>query len=245
MRERYRLVDGLRGLAIVNMILYHFCYDAFVIRGLDPGWIARPGAYLWQQGICWTFIFLSGFSWHFSRNHNLRRGLVISLCGLIVTLVTLIAVPTEAIWFGVLTFIGCAVPLTVPLHGALEKVPAPAGMALCFAAFLLLKNLQRGYLGLGSLELFQVPQALYTVKLLTPLGLPYPGFRSSDYFPLFPWYFLFLTGYFFFPLFQRHELWRRAARAPVPVLSAIGQRSLWIYLIHQPLCLLLSMLLFG
>ena len=30
-KTRYYLVDALRGLALINMVLYHFSYDIFVI----------------------------------------------------------------------------------------------------------------------------------------------------------------------------------------------------------------------
>lgn len=245
MKDRYLLVDGVRGLAIVNMVLYHFLYDVFMIYGKDPGWIALPPVHIWQQFICWTFIFIAGFSWRFGLKHDLRRGLFINLCGFAITLVTLIATPTEAVWFGILNFIGCAILLLLPLHRPLERVPGTVGMALSFALFLVFKNVQSGILSLGGLKLLELPRFLYNSKLLTPFGFPYPGFRSSDYFPLLPWFFLFLTGYFFCSLFLKREGWKGLFRRPIPLLTAIGQKSLWIYLIHQPVCMLLCMLLFG
>lgn len=242
---RYLLIDALRGLAVVNMVAYHFLFDVFVIYGRDPGWINRLPAHIWQQWICWTFIFVSGFSWRFGRRHSLRRGIFINVCGVIITAATLIAEPGQAVWFGVLTFLGCAVLLTIPLDTALKNVSGLPGMAVCFVLFLLFKHVQSGYLGLGSLKLIQLPRTLYDIKLLTPLGFPYPGFRSSDYFPLLPWYFLFLCGYFFYTLFEQHEGWKKAFRQNVPILSSIGQKSIWIYMVHQPVCMLLCMLFFS
>ena len=54
-KERYYLVDALRGLALINMVLYHFSYDVFVIYGQNPDWLGSPAAFCWQQGICWSF----------------------------------------------------------------------------------------------------------------------------------------------------------------------------------------------
>ena len=37
-KKRYCLVDGIRGVAIVNMAVFHFLYDVFIvcIVGLKP-----------------------------------------------------------------------------------------------------------------------------------------------------------------------------------------------------------------
>ena len=52
---------------------------------------------------------------------------------------------------------------------------------------------------------------------------------SSDYFPLLPWFFLFLTGYFLYNLRRREPLdWR------LPVVTNMGRHSLLVYLAHQP-----------
>ena len=63
LNRRLRLVDGLRGLTIVSMVIYHLLYDLYIIYGLDPDWAAHTGVRLWQQSICWVFIFISGFVW--------------------------------------------------------------------------------------------------------------------------------------------------------------------------------------
>ena len=36
-KKRYELIDGIRGLAMVNMVIFHFLYDVFIIYGRDPG----------------------------------------------------------------------------------------------------------------------------------------------------------------------------------------------------------------
>lgn len=61
-KERYYLVDSFRGFALVNMVLYHFLYDVFIIYGKNPGWLESIWTFVWQQGICWSFIGAAGFS---------------------------------------------------------------------------------------------------------------------------------------------------------------------------------------
>ncbi|MBR6636564.1 MAG: DUF1624 domain-containing protein, partial [Phascolarctobacterium sp.] len=36
MRERYHLLDALRGFAIYHVIVFHFLYDVYVVYGLQP-----------------------------------------------------------------------------------------------------------------------------------------------------------------------------------------------------------------
>ena len=237
--SRYLLVDGIRGLAIVNMVVFHFLYDVYVVSGRDPGWYFRSGIQIWQQAICRTFILVAGFVWRFGERNSLRRGLLFHLCGTLVSLVTWAVIPNEAVWFGILSFMGAAVLLMIPLHRWLCKarIPAPAGLAASLACFVLFKEVQYGHLGIGNLLRWNMPEAPYRIRLLTPLGFPAPDFSSSDYFPVLPWMFLVLAGYFLYPLLEGRERWRKVGRRRVPLLSAVGQKSLLIYLIHQPVCM--------
>ena len=66
-RKRYNLLDGIRGLAILNMVAYHAIWDLVYSYGVKWDWYQSEGAYVWQQGICWTFILVSGFCYPFGR----------------------------------------------------------------------------------------------------------------------------------------------------------------------------------
>ena len=94
--------------ALVNMAVFHFLYDVFIVYGKNPFWYGLPAIRIWQQMICQTFIFISGFVWQLGMKGNLRRGLRFNLYGFIISLVTLIIIPSETIWFGILNFMGCA-----------------------------------------------------------------------------------------------------------------------------------------
>ena len=178
--KRYHLIDALRGLALVNMLSYHFLYDVNVVYGRNPRWFLRPSVHIWQQYICWSFILIAGFSFHWGRRHNLRRGLFLNACGLVITAVTFFVMPTEAIWFGILSFMGCAVLLTIPLEKGLRKLPRLPGLAVCFALFLLLKHVDRGCVGIGSF-LYRLPAAL--PSLACPTGISGRGVSLKRLFP--------------------------------------------------------------
>ena len=59
--QRYEMLDSIRGAVLISMILYHACWDLVYIFKKDFRWFEGSGAYVWQQSICWTFLFLSGF----------------------------------------------------------------------------------------------------------------------------------------------------------------------------------------
>ncbi len=238
--RRWHLIDALRGLALVNMVGMHFLYDVNDVFGRNPGWYPRPEVHVWQQYICWSFILIAGFSFEWGRKGNLRRGLVLNLLGFAITAVTWIAVPSEVIWFGILNFMGCAILLTIPAEKALNRLPPAAGFGLCALLFWFFRRVNEGRVGFG----LHVPEVLYRVWALTPLGFPHPAFRSSDYFPLLPWLFLFWCGFYIKRLLECSEVFRRAAKIKIPLLSAIGRRTLWVYLIHQPLLMGICMLIF-
>ena len=243
-KQRYLFIDGIRGFAIVNMVLLHFLYDIHVVYENNPAWYSQPHIRIWQQSLCWTFLLIAGFVWQLGQTNNFRRGIFFNLCGLAISLITLAVIPAEPIWFGVMNFMGCAVLLMIPLHKVMCKVPPKIGIIVSLTAFVLFKNVQRGYMSIGEIKLFILPKCLYHIKVLTPFGFPYPGFISYDYFPMLPWLFLFFTGYFFYSVFEKHNVWKKFAYNKVPMFSSIGQKTVWIYLFHQPVSMLVCMLLF-
>lgn len=241
--QRFHLVDAVRGLAVVNMVLFHALYDINIIYGKNPTWYSEPLTHLWQQGICWTFIFVSGFTWKWGSKNNLKRGILLNFYGLVITAVTLIATPSVAVWFGILNFLGCAILLMIPLQKLLEKIPPVWGMLISFFLFRFLDGVPSGKVGIVEF-IIGLPRELYRWKVLTPLGFPVPGFSSGDYFPMIPWFFLYLCGYFFYRIFKNHDSWKKVAVYEFPILSAIGKKSIWIYLLHQPITMLICSLIF-
>lgn len=146
-------------------------------------------------------------------------------------MVTVVFLPSESIWFGVLHLNAAAVLLTCLLRPLLQKCPAGAGLAACAALFALTDQVPAGYLGFEGLRLCALPQSWYAPNLFW-LGLPdLTRFSSADYFPLVPWLFLFWCGLFL------AGLWRpRAGLAPRPLrpLACVGRHTLLVYMLHQP-----------
>ena len=172
----------------------------------------------------------------------LRRGLMSFCGGAVVSLVTLAVMPEEPVRFGVLTFLGAAALLTVPLRSLLDRTPPRLGLAVSFLLFLLVRDVNSGFLGFAGVPVLHLPQSWYTNALTAALGFPYPSFVSSDYFSLLPWLLLFWTGY---------HLYRLRPEPPalpdirLPGLMAMGRHSLVIYLLHQPVIYGLLALIFS
>ncbi len=239
-KPRYALLDALRGLSVASMVLYHAMYDVVNILGFPVPWFRDWPGHLWQQSVCWTFILLSGFCWGLSRRHT-SRGLILVGCGAAVSLITGLVMPSEAIRCGVLTLLGLSALLLWLLELLSERLrlrlPDQAGLALSALLFFLLRDVPQGFLGFEGLKLWELPAGLYRFDFLAVLGFPPPDFVSSDYFPLIPWFFLYLTGRFLQKLLFRSERVKAALRADPVILRPlclIGRHSLLIYLLHQP-----------
>ncbi len=250
-RERLRLIDAFRGFTMISMVLYHGCYDYFAAFGKNPSWILTRGAFLWQQSICISFIFISGFVWSLGRKHALKRGIILLALGTVITLVTAAFMPSEAIYYGILTFMGIATLLMIPLdklhHLKIGKnkpvLTEMIHIIICLLLFALTKHMPNGYIGTRYHVLKKLPDMLYKYAALTPLGLPAPGFSSADYFPVIPWIFMYMTGHHAGNILLNNETFNRVGKHNVPVISKLGTKSLLVYIIHQPVCYALLLLI--
>lgn len=180
---RYRLLDELRGLDLISMMLYHGMWDVVFLFGVAQKWYTgRPG-FVWQQSICWVFILLSGFCLPLG-HHPFRRGAVVFGAGALVTAVTLLFLPEDVVWFGVLTLLGSSMLLTAALDPLLRRVPPAVGVAVSALLFWgtyptmngfwnlpggRLRQLHHGLFGLHAEELFLhrlFPAAALAVSVL-------------------------------------------------------------------------------
>jgi len=250
-------LDIIRGFAIVNMILYHLLYNIVYVFGKNVSWFVISQAstahnqlvYVWQQLICCTFIVVSGISFKLSKN-PLKNGIKLFVCAFILNLVTYVVVPEHFIVFGIIHFFTASVLLTYLTRPLLEHLPAQFGLIIAIFLFILFRNLSSGYIGFFSIWQYRLPSSLYQSPYTFFLGLPNSGFRSADYFPIFPWWFLYLAGYYFSAVYQQiaSALVKKAPKVlliPTGALSFMGRNSLIIYMIHQPiLCGILLLVYF-
>jgi uncharacterized membrane protein len=224
------LIDALRGLAIAQMIVYHFIFDlnffgfSKVQVLLDQPWIA------WRTAIVSQFLLLAGISLSLRSAFKpawqdfWRRWRQIALAAVLVSVGSWIAFGPYFIWFGILHFLLLAlliVRLMLPL--------AAWNLALGAAAVLI---------GLVFTH------ELFDIEPLSAMGFVTHKPYRADYVPLLPWIGVVLIGAGLGSLWQRHGFalvpWaQRLNRRPPRVLVRLGTWSLSVYLVHQPLLMAL------
>lgn len=234
--KRYHVLDEIRGLTLISMILYHASWDMVYLFGKNWIWFESTAGYVWQQSICWTFILLSGFCWSLGRE-KLKRGGMVFGGGMLVTAVTLLFMPQNRVVFGVLTLLGSCMLLMIPLHKILKKVHPLIGLGVSAVFFVVFREITHGflwYIGADGWKRYRMPGWLYRNDVTAYFGMPHDRFFSTDYFPVFPWIFLFLIGYFLYGIAEKRALFGYLQPQRLKAAGWIGRHSFPIYLLHQP-----------
>lgn len=232
-KKRLHLIDEYRGFVVLNMIAYHAIWDLVYMFGVHIEWYKSDAGHIWQQWICWSFILVSGFCWQMSR-HPLKRGLLVYGAGAVISLVTVLVMPSAKVQFGVLTLLGSCMILMIPFDLLFRKVNTWVGSVCSFFLFLFTYPVNRGYFGFGSQRMVELPDEWYANAFTTYLGFMEKGFFSTDYFSLIPWLFLFVTGYFLYGIVRKNCLVDILVRSIYPPLGWVGKHALIIYMLHQP-----------
>ena len=181
------------------------------------------------------FIFICGLCTKFSRS-PLKRGILALAAGFTVTAVTLLMTlfgVNEPIYFGILHLLGLCLVLSAVLKKPLSRARSPIIPSALFILFLLFYNLPDGYFGIGNLTVV-VPQYVYDLGFLFPLGFPSSSFASGDYFPIIPWAIIFFCGATFGGVING-KLPMAFEKSRIKPLSFVGRNALLFYLVHQPI----------
>ena len=221
----------LRGFTIVSMVLFHAAYDAAYLYGFDMPWF--QGALfqdIWRASISWTFLALAGWMTTLTRS-NFRRAALYGVAALVVWVATSVASVDTAVSFGILFCMAASTLVFAVARPVLERMNPLVGTLVFLALFLVTLD---------------VPHHLYPVGGIAWLGFPGSGFSSGDYYPIIPFTFMYLSG----AMAARAHAKYAGGEYPswmyidaCPPLSAIGRMSLPIYLLHQPLLLVIFELL--
>lgn len=216
-KGRIQLIDAARGLCVVMMVIHHMLYD-FVLLLNAPEWLfTNPVFDILHYIFAGLFILLSGVSSRFSRS-NVKRGLKVIAAALVITAATYVI--DMPIYFGILHFLGFSMVfygLSKKLFDRLPEAAAP----FIYALLLIASAAAIGNLNIES-------------RYLWMFGITYPGFYSADYFPIFPWIFVFLFGTWLGRYIRDGRFPKWFYEANPPLLPSIGRKAFIIYLVHQP-----------
>jgi LPXTG-motif cell wall-anchored protein len=224
--RRFALIDALRGLAIVQMIAFHFTHNLSqfgwveVVVNRDQPWAA------WRVAIVTQFLLLVGVSQMLRAKLGptprafWRRWAQIAAAAAVVSFGSWLVFGPRWIAFGILHFIAVALLLAQPL--------LRLGAA----------NLLLGLLALAVGA--QVSDPSFDAVPARLLGLATELPSTEDWVPLFPWIGVVLLG------LGLGALWRRRAFALPGALAALeaaaprfltllGSWPLTVYLAHEPI----------
>ena len=222
--SRLALVDVARGLAIAQMVAYHFCYDlqhfawTHTAMTRDPGWIA------WRSAIVTQFLFLVGVSLTLRPAGIADAGAVLTRrwwqiagCAALVSAGSAVIFGPRWIWFGILQFVVVAQILVAPVRRG-------AGTNLLLGA---------GLLALGT----QLQLPAFAPDSLSWIGFSPVKPLTEDFVPLVQWIGVVVMG------MGAGNIWR-SSTSPLALglrgckgprwLAAVGRWPLTIYMVHQP-----------
>ncbi len=235
-------LDGVRGIAIILMIAFHFCFDLRYFGYVD--WSVPNGIY-WYWVRCFIitlFVASAGCSIvlayggsSFSRRHFLKKQGQLLIAVLLVSAVSKILFEHSWIYFGILHFMWVAISVTVLLYRIL-KIPV-------WLLFIM---------GLANIIIYHLEVLPFYWPFIF-FDKPIANFLplvTEDFVPLFPWLGVMLVSvasahYYFFRIKYKQNVHSDTVRGHSrgdfkwpSVLVLLGRNSLLIYLIHQPILFL-------
>lgn len=244
MGRRIEFIDEYRGLAVVLMVFYHFLFDLYATFNIPLKLFDGNYRYYLVYFISGSFILISGIVSNFSKS-NLKRGTFCFAFAMILTIATYIVMPQFVILFGILHFLSIAMISAHLIKPLTQKIKPILGIIINLILFAVTIPISKGYIGFKNLLMFNLPSSLYSTNLLFPFGIYSSSFYSGDYYPLFPWIFLFFTGLFIGKILSVITLPPFFYKTHSKVLSFIGKKSFVIYILHQPIILAVLFLYFN
>lgn len=234
--KRVFLLDVLRGSAVIAMIVHHSYVLLNFTKGVTFSFFTSGLFDVLQMFFVSIFLLVSGICTNYSKNIA-KRGTIVFAAAMVVTLVTAVLLPAFGItgleiYFGILHMFGLSMLLYALLKPALDRCNGIALFVICIVLF-----------AVQTIWMQQVPffESPYNVTML--FGFPSKNFYSADYYPLLPYFFMFVAGAMIGRPIKEGKFPKWFYKVRCLPLEFVGRHSLLIYLLHQPVVMALIMLI--
>ena len=135
---------------------------------------------IWRASISWVFLFIAGWMCTLSRN-NIKRAVKYAAAAFVVWVATTLVSVDDSVNFGIMFCMAACTAIVALARPVIVKVPSVWGIAICLTLFTLT---------------WSIPKTVYPIPYLAWLGFPSPDFVSGDYYPVIPFLFMYLAGFF-------------------------------------------------
>lgn len=239
-QKRFWEIDFMRGIAIIMMVVFHSAFNLYYFDVINIDIDSTPW-WLLARSTATIFIFLVGVSLTLSYSKAklnkskkeiwikyVIRGSKIFSWGILITAITFIFLNDAYVRFGILHFIGLSIIIAVPFirFKKINLIIAPILIALGF----------------------YIESFIFETSWLMWIGFRPESFYTIDYFPLLPWFGLILFGISAGNLLytdhkRNFDFPELGKKFPILFFSFLGKNSLLIYLLHQPVIIILMIIL--
>jgi len=224
--SRAVIIDLLRGLAVVMMIVFHFCYDLTYFKLISIDFYHDPFWLNFRTLIVTLFLVIVGVSLYLVKLHIsakqkiIRRLIILFLCALIITIVSYFLFPGRTIVIGIIHFITLASIFSLPMI-RIPRVSLLSGIALIF---------------IGT----NITHTIFNQPALHWIGLMTYRPATEDYVPLLPWLGVVWVGIGIGWLLNETRIGNRflSIKVTIPgykIVEWLGKNSLAVYMLHQPI----------
>ena len=221
--NRIIIIDQLRGLAFIMMAIFHFCYDLNYFALAQIPIFSHPFWILFRALIVFLFLSMVGvslklnFERGFKPKRFIRRLAKVGFAASLITIGTIIALPSQFIYFGILHMIA----VSMILGALLLHLPKQSHRFFALAGIIVFLC--------GYFYPFDLP--IYGVWFWVAKNAP----ATVDYVPLIPWFGFVLIGISMGNFIEKWINFNFGENYLGIAMQWCGKNALLLYLIHQPI----------